>query len=199
MKKLMVTLLSIVLIFSFSGCGKSQQVKDAESAINEIGNVSLESGRKIVAAERLYTQLSEKEREKVENRSKLFEARDTYDEYQQAYQQAENYTAKGDYFDAICIFAKYGWVDAIKQILGHLKYGEDACRVAILNEKLVTTLAWDEKLGEYWLHYYDFYDWGNYYTYDRSAVLCSYDDFESGSKACPWHDELEILYIFDIE
>ena len=70
-----------VIAFSvlFVGCGKSEIVKTTESAISDIGEVSVDSKEKIEIAEGYYSALTDKQKEQVENVSKLVEARNVYD------------------------------------------------------------------------------------------------------------------------
>ena len=79
MKRFITLLLSIMTCILLCACGKSHSVKEVESVIKAIGDVTLDSGEAIEKAERMYEYLTEKEREQVENKGKLVEARYTYD------------------------------------------------------------------------------------------------------------------------
>lgn len=79
MRKIIALLLVFAMCLPLCACGKSQSVKDVENVIKAIGEVTLESGEAIEKAERMYVYLTEKEREQVENKGKLVEARYTYD------------------------------------------------------------------------------------------------------------------------
>lgn len=81
MKKVIALLLVLVLALTLCACGKSQAVKDVESAIKAIGEVSLESNDAILKAERLYDNLTDSEKAKVENKAMLVEARFAYDRF----------------------------------------------------------------------------------------------------------------------
>ena len=72
-------LLIFVLLFNFCGCGKSQATKDAEIAIDAIGEVTEDSGTAIANAEKLYGILTDNEKEDVENRLALFDAKEAYE------------------------------------------------------------------------------------------------------------------------
>lgn len=80
MKKILeITLTCMICIFMLTGCGKSEAVKDAEEAIEAIGEVSIDSGDAIAAAEKLYDALTDKEKAEVSNYLSLTEARETFD------------------------------------------------------------------------------------------------------------------------
>lgn len=78
MKKFLAVLMILCLCLSFAACGKSEQVEKVESAISDIGTVTLDSESLIVAAEELYNALPAEEKGDVENYSKLEDARTTY-------------------------------------------------------------------------------------------------------------------------
>lgn len=67
MKKLVALLLVLVMAVSLCGCGKSNAVKNVEAQIAAIGEVTLDSGDTIVAAQRAFDALTEKDKAKVEN------------------------------------------------------------------------------------------------------------------------------------
>ena len=79
MKKAVIFIVSIVLCVSLCACGKSEAVKSAEDAISAIGEVSVDSGDAIANAEKLYGILTDAEKEKVENRLTLVEAREQFE------------------------------------------------------------------------------------------------------------------------
>ena len=78
MRKAISLVLTIALCFSLCACGKSSAVKDVEKAIDSIGEVSLDSAEAIKNAEKMLSILTESEKEKVDNRLVLLEARETY-------------------------------------------------------------------------------------------------------------------------
>ena len=79
----MKKIVNIVLIFfalaSFVACGKSEMVKAAETAITDIGQVTLESEDAIKTAESIFNGLTDHEKEQVDNRIELIEARNQYE------------------------------------------------------------------------------------------------------------------------
>lgn len=79
MKKAIIFIVSIVLCVCLCACGKSEAVKSAEEAISAIGEVSVDSGDAIANAEKLYGILTDAEKEKVENRLTLVEAREQFE------------------------------------------------------------------------------------------------------------------------
>lgn len=80
MKRAIAFLLVLVMCLSLCACGKSDAAIAAEKAIAEIGIVTLESENAIVLAENLYAVLSDKEKESLDNRIDLANARSTYDQ-----------------------------------------------------------------------------------------------------------------------
>lgn len=89
MKKALSFLLALVMVLVLVGCGKSKMVLSTEKAISDIGEVSLSSLTLIEEAERSYKILSDKEKESVENRAVLLEARKKYEELVAAKQKEE--------------------------------------------------------------------------------------------------------------
>lgn len=84
MKRIYALFLIIAISLSLCSCGekeaeKSQSVKDVESAIDAIGNVTLDSEEVIAKAERMYDFLTDSEKALVENKGLLVEARYAYD------------------------------------------------------------------------------------------------------------------------
>lgn len=79
MKKTIAAILALVTILALTACGKSQAVVDADALISAIGEVTLDSGATIEAAESAVNALSEKDSKALLGRSKLEAARDAYD------------------------------------------------------------------------------------------------------------------------
>ena len=79
MKKAVALLLAVIMVFALCACGKSEAVVVAEETIKSIGEVSIDSWKAIEDAEKKYEFLTENEKEKVENRLALVEAREKYD------------------------------------------------------------------------------------------------------------------------
>lgn len=80
MKKTLLFLGMLILCLSLCAFGKGQAVKDAEKAIADIGEVSISSGEAIKTAEKLYSILTDNEKEKISNRLVLLEAQEAYQE-----------------------------------------------------------------------------------------------------------------------
>ena len=76
MKKLLAIVLVVAIAVSLCACGKVNQTMEL---INAIGEITLESGDSIAAAEESYALLKEKQQLKVENYAVLQDARTTYD------------------------------------------------------------------------------------------------------------------------
>lgn len=77
-KRLLALILAASMVFALCGCGKSEAVKEVESLIANIGEVSLDKGNAIEQAKKAYNNLSSEEKEKVENYSFLQEADEAY-------------------------------------------------------------------------------------------------------------------------
>lgn len=78
MKKVIAIFLTIfMLCLSLCSCGKSKAVKNVEDLIGSIGVVSADSEAAVAAAEKAYSELTEKEKETVENATVLTEAKKT--------------------------------------------------------------------------------------------------------------------------
>lgn len=80
MKRLLIFLLTLVLIITITGCGKSKPATEVDQLISDIGEVTLESEDAIIAAEDYYDTLTEGQRDEVENYKTLVDARKAYDE-----------------------------------------------------------------------------------------------------------------------
>lgn len=80
MKKLTLIVAMLCMCLTLFSCGKNKTVKTVESAIDNIGEVSLDSIDEIETAERLFNILTENEKEKIDNRITLVEARKEYEE-----------------------------------------------------------------------------------------------------------------------
>lgn len=80
MKKAIVFILAIILIFTVSACGKSKAAKAADELIAAIGTVSLDSEEAIVKAEEALALLNEKDKESLENAELLKKSRLEFDE-----------------------------------------------------------------------------------------------------------------------
>lgn len=78
MKKIVVFVLVVVFCLSLSACGKSEAVKNVETTIDALGEITIESHDAICFAEEVYNSLSAEEQTKVENYKTLTEARDSY-------------------------------------------------------------------------------------------------------------------------
>ena len=92
----MKRIIALVLVFSMClplcACGKSKAAKEAEAAIDAIGEVSINSGDAIKNAEKLYGILTDAEKADVDNRLVLVEAQEKYAELQSEiiYKNAKN-------------------------------------------------------------------------------------------------------------
>ena len=84
MKKIISLAMCLILLLSLCACGKSKQAKAVEEQISTIGDVSLEKEAAILSTLENYNQLSDDEKETVENYSILENAIDTINALKQA-------------------------------------------------------------------------------------------------------------------
>lgn len=118
MKKIVTLIIVLSMVFVLCGCGKSESTKKAEELIDDIGEVSLDSGNSISAARYFFDQLSAKEKKKVANRKELEKAENEYDylcshQYDMAIDMATKgyYNAASSLFEEIFDFkdSQYQW------------------------------------------------------------------------------------------
>lgn len=79
MKRAISLILVLALCLSLCACGKSKAAKEAEAAIEAIGEVTIDSGEAIKNAEKLYNILTDAEKADVDNRMVLVDAREAFD------------------------------------------------------------------------------------------------------------------------
>lgn len=79
MKKILSLLLAVILVFSMTGCGKSEDARIVEDLISAIGTVELENEKPITDAENAYKSLTDEQKEEVENYQVLTDARKDFD------------------------------------------------------------------------------------------------------------------------
>lgn len=66
-KTVIIRVLLVCICIMLWGCGKSEAVKNVESLIEEIGEVTVDSGNSIEEAENAYNALTDEEKKQVEN------------------------------------------------------------------------------------------------------------------------------------
>ena len=193
MRKWAIIILAVLLAVSFSGCGKSQAVKDTEAAIEKIGEVNLDSGRKITAAEKLYNELSEKEQEKVGNYATLQYSRKVYDALQNQ-----------NYYDAICLYAEQNDVNGIRTIIKKCEYGDKAVMIAVCSNNRV--IAFVKGImpkgtsisgGDYWFTIYSFPSRGLPQRISNHSEKNYTNAKQLAEDAIALHWADEVLYTFD--
>lgn len=74
MKKWITLALTLMLCLSLTACGKSEEVKNVETMIKNLGEVTSESLEAVFAARNAYEALPEEEKEKVKNIDELKDA-----------------------------------------------------------------------------------------------------------------------------
>ncbi|MCQ2529290.1 MAG: hypothetical protein MJ108_09285 [Saccharofermentans sp.] len=77
MKKIIVVILTMMMLV-FAGCA-NKEVKNVETLIDEIGEVSIDSSDKLEAAQNAYDALSPEDAQKVSNYNQLLSAQSEYD------------------------------------------------------------------------------------------------------------------------
>lgn len=115
-KRITMILLTATLAITLSACGEAGKVT---KSIESIGEITLESGNTIETAEAAYAELSDKDKEKVENYDTLVAAREEYDALviEDAYAKAMDLYDQKKYEDAKEAFqAISGYKDAGEKI-----------------------------------------------------------------------------------
>lgn len=80
MKKVLIGVLALIMVLGLVGCSiKSNAAIEAEEAIAAIGEITIDSSEAISNAEKKYNILTENEKETVENRLDLVNAREEYE------------------------------------------------------------------------------------------------------------------------
>ncbi len=93
MKKIIPLLLILtVLLTAFSGCKKSEEVKQCEELISQLGDITLDSLEAIEKAEKAYGMLSGEDKGDVKNFDKLTEARKEYNALKEFSDAANEFT-----------------------------------------------------------------------------------------------------------
>lgn len=79
-KVVLLLILVCCMLCVLCACGKSEEVKNVETLIIAIDDVTLESGDEINKAEEAYNLLTDKDKKKVENHNILMDAKTKYEE-----------------------------------------------------------------------------------------------------------------------
>lgn len=105
MKRAISLVLVFVLCLSLCACGKSKAAKEAEAAIDAIGEVTIDSGNAIKNAEKLYNLLTDAEKADVDNRLVFVDAQEKYTELQRkaAYENAKDAYEALNEVAAMCV------------------------------------------------------------------------------------------------
>lgn len=86
-KRIAFAVTFVVLLLCLTACGKSKDVLAVESAISNIGEVTLNSADSIIAAQKLFEGLGESDRKSVSNYQELVNAVDKYTHFEEEYYQ----------------------------------------------------------------------------------------------------------------
>ncbi len=86
-KRIVFAVMLTALMVCLTACGKSKDVLAAESAISNIGEVTLDSADSIIAAQKLFEGLGESERKSVSNYQELADAINMYTQLEEEYYQ----------------------------------------------------------------------------------------------------------------
>lgn len=104
MKKIITVLLVICLVcIFFTGCSKSEAAKAVEEQIKAIGEVTIDKGEQIEAAEKAYALLTGEDKGDVKNFDKLTEAKKQWEEIKAVSDRCDELTKKLD-----TVFTQYG-------------------------------------------------------------------------------------------
>lgn len=79
MKKYLVVIMAVLMALCLCACGKSEAVKAAEEKIAAIGEVTLDSEKRISAAEKAVEKLSDDELKQLDKAEELKKAREKYE------------------------------------------------------------------------------------------------------------------------
>lgn len=101
MKRAVWILIIAGMCLLLCACSKSEAATKVDNMISEIGEVTLESGAKITAAEEAADELKESEYKQLEQISALKEARKTYDQLMEEKRIEENKAAIAELESAI--------------------------------------------------------------------------------------------------
>ena len=80
MKKYLVVIMAVLMALCLCACGKTEAVKAAEEKIAAIGDVTLDSEKRISAAEKAVEKLSDDELKQLDKAEELKKAREAYEE-----------------------------------------------------------------------------------------------------------------------
>lgn len=80
MKKYLVVIMAVLMALCLCACGKSEAVKAAEEKIAAIGEVTLDSEKRISAAEKAVEKLSDDELKQLDKAEELKKAREAYED-----------------------------------------------------------------------------------------------------------------------
>lgn len=119
MERIAALLLCAIMLLSLCACGKSEAVSAAENAIKDIGEVTAASGDAIARAQKLYSILTESEKEKVSNRLALIEAQDEFE----ALQGDVTYTSAKEAYEKLNEAAEL-CISGMKSIYGAWSYAK---------------------------------------------------------------------------
>jgi len=122
MKKIIATILALVMCLSLAAC-KSKEAKTVEELIDAIGEVTLESESAIVSAENAYNALTAEDKAEIENHEILIAARTLLDdliyeaEMNAKYENALALLNAEDYENAYNAFIELGdWKDSLAYV-----------------------------------------------------------------------------------
>ncbi len=101
MKRVLSILIIAIICLALCSCGKSKAATKVDNMILDIGEVTLESGNKIVDAEEAVSNLKEAEYKQLEQISMLKEARTTYNRLEEEKRIADNNKAISEIETAI--------------------------------------------------------------------------------------------------
>ena len=163
MKKFVALFLCLIsVVFCFSSCFKSEEVKAVEEKIETIGNINLAKLTRIEEAEAAFELLSAEDKDSVKNYDKLTQAREEYDKLALYKEKAD---ALSDLYERV--FTEYGI--SYEMIADGNKYLTDT----------IETVS-DSVKNEYEKILYDIQDKHDYYSDTASQSLEAIQAYLSG-------------------
>lgn len=145
-KRIIALLLVGMMSFSLVACNEAKKVS---ALIDGLGTVTLESDAAITEAENAYNELSDADKEKIENHDTLVAARADYETLvlEDAYNEADKVFSSGDYDTAKTMFEDLGdYSDAQSRALG---CDYEKANALLEKEEYDDAYALFESIGEY--------------------------------------------------
>lgn len=196
MRKALSVIVTVFVLLILIACGKSEMVKAAETAIDDIGSVTLESEDAIKTAESIFESLTDQEKEQVNNHNILVEAQNKYAEMVEEQRILLEEQKRQEELIAAEDAKRKAEEEAAKQAEAERKAEEEAAKQAEIEEKAheaepeLAYQAVKDVLAKYRLTEF-------VYSFEMSSFVCS--DFEKLSSKDKWKlmKELTELWVYN--